>query len=189
MSRSRARIMRAKATVRASNAAGDLRLSETIDMAVLASTIAILRVAINRDASCHSWCAALRQPRPAWRESERLWGVAFRLITLGGAIVTVRGAGGEEVANERTSAGLSSAGGVRRRGGGNRDRAADRAVRGGLPAAGRGEAVGLRMRVQRIRRRAHAFRRAFLSGGHPFHHFRSRSGIPVPMDGRVRRGG
>src|SRR3972149_5479186 len=105
MSRSRARIMRAKAPVRASNAAGDLRLSETIDMAVLASTIATLRVAINRDASCHSWWAALRQPRPAWRESERLWGVAFRLITLGGAVVTVRGGGGGGGAHEGDSGG------------------------------------------------------------------------------------
>ena len=56
-----------------------------------------------------------------------------------------------------------------------------------LQAARPREAVGLRMRLQRLRRRAHEVRRALLPGRDPVHHLRSRGGLPVPLGGRVPR--
>src|SRR4051812_48474961 len=47
------------------------------------------------------------------------------------------------------------------------------AVRGCLQAAGFREALSLRVRFQRIRRRAYEVRRAILPGRHSLHHFRS----------------
>src|ERR1700730_10557011 len=43
------------------------------------------------------------------------------------------------------------------------------------------------MRIQRIRRRPHEIRRPVLSGGHPVHHLRPGSSVPVPVGRGVRQ--
>src|SRR3954453_19687100 len=45
------------------------------------------------------------------------------------------------------------------------------------------------MRIQCIRRRPHEVRRPLLSGRHPLHHLRPRSGVPVSVGGGLRQAG
>ena len=92
-----------------------------------------------------------------------------------------------EATDERAAAGLSAARHLHRRRAGHRPGAADRALPRRLQAARSGKALGLRMRLQRLRRRAHEIRRALLPGRDPVHHLRSRSGVPVSLGGGLRR--
>ena len=64
---------------------------------------------------------------------------------------------------------------------------AGRAVPGRLQQPRSREAVGLRVRLQRLRRRAHEVRRALLPRRDPVHHLRPRSRVPVPVGDHLRR--
>ena len=72
--------------------------------------------------------------------------------------------------------------------GGDLGSLARHAVRRRLPVARPGEAVGLRVRLQRVRRCAHEVRHPLLSRLAAVHHLRSRGGVPVSVGGGVQAG-
>src|SRR5580692_10421031 len=88
--------------------------------------------------------------------------------------------------DESIPARLSAAGRVDRRRHGDRAGAAHGGVPGRLQGARSGKALGLRMRLQRLRRRADEIRHPLLPGRHPVHHFRPRSELSVPVGRRFR---